>query len=82
MPRQKAPKWYWQHCGNCAGGGKHIPNFTEGDMVTLQNQSERGQVVIVGVETFPHYFEVQGRPGRTYCETCFVRVSDGFTVCK
>ena len=82
MARQKPLKWYWQHCGNCPEGGVHQPNFAEGDTVILQNHEEQGEVVHVGKETFPHYFEVQEKAGRTYCETCFMRASDGFTVWK
>ena len=80
MARTKPLAWYRQHCGNCPGGGPHHPNFVEGDIVILQNQSEHGQLAVVGKEDFPHYFEVEGRTG-VYCETCFVRASDGFTVC-
>jgi hypothetical protein len=58
-------------CGNCKGG-PHKPRFFPGEKVELRNDDEKGQVVTIDSETFPHYFRVIGKQGE-YCETCFSR---------
>lgn len=66
--------WYFTHCGNCPGGGVHQPQFCEGEIVILCNEPDRGEVVTLGKETFPHYFDVVGKTAN-YCETCFDKLT-------
>ncbi len=60
-----------KNCGNCKSG-PHQPRFRTGDVVRLRNHEEKGQVVTIKREDFPHYYEVVGKQG-SYCETCFSR---------